>query len=164
MMNNFYFTSTGPEYLYNLQDKSCDPKIIKEKSYPHNSSKWNYIKAGQLYKHTPTGIIRRVVFADSNYVTLEDVTSYYSHCSIKDFKKFRIPYTPKEEKVSHSSNYTNTQDMINIKNIKGKLFQHIHTGEIRKVVYADDNYVTLSNMSCYYKRSEEHTSELPVTQ
>lgn len=49
-MNNFYFTSTGPEnlynsskaitdngYLYNLQDKSCDPKIIKEKSYQHIS-------------------------------------------------------------------------------------------------------------------------------
>lgn len=49
-MNNFYFTSTGPEnlynsskvitdngYLYNLQDKSCDPKLIKEKPYKHTS-------------------------------------------------------------------------------------------------------------------------------
>ena len=50
MISNFYFTSTGPEnlfnsskaitdngYLYNLQYKSCDPKLIKEKPYKHTS-------------------------------------------------------------------------------------------------------------------------------
>ena len=52
MMNNFYFTSTDLEnlysnskvitdngYLYNLQDKSCDPKLIKEKSCQHTFDK-----------------------------------------------------------------------------------------------------------------------------
>lgn len=39
--------------------------------------------------------------------------------------------------------------MINIKNIKGKLFQHMYTGEIRKVVYADDDCVTLCDKSRY---------------
>jgi hypothetical protein len=106
----------------------------------------NYIKAGQLYKHTPTGIVRRVVLADNNRVTFkEDATSCYSHCSIKDFKKFWIPYTPKEEKVSHSSNYTNTQDMIDIKNIEGKYYQHTPTGKIKKVVCVSDNYIILRN-------------------
>lgn len=50
MMNNFYSTSTSPEnlyssskaiidngYLYNLQYKSCDPKLIKEKPYKYTS-------------------------------------------------------------------------------------------------------------------------------
>ena len=39
--------------------------------------------------------------------------------------------------------------MIDIKNIKGKLFQHIPTGEIRKVVYADDDCVILCDKSRY---------------
>ena len=37
--------------------------------------------------------------------------------------------------------------MIDIKNIKGKLYQHIPTGKIEKVVYADDDRVTLCNNS-----------------
>ena len=106
----------------------------------------NYIRIGQLYQHIPTGIIGRAVLADNNRVTFkEDATSYYSHCSIKDFKKYWIPYTPKEEKVSHSSNYTNTQDMIDIKNIEGKHYQHTPTGKIKKVVCVDKNYVILRN-------------------
>ena len=36
-----------------------------------------------------------------------------------------------------------------IKNIKGKLYQHIPTGKIEKVVYADDDCVTLYNKSRY---------------
>ena len=40
--------------------------------------------------------------------------------------------------------------MIDIKNIKGKLYQHIPTGKIEKVVYADDDWVTLCNNSLYY--------------
>ena len=39
--------------------------------------------------------------------------------------------------------------MIDIKNIKGKLFQHIPTGEIKKVVYADDDCIILRNKSRY---------------
>ena len=39
--------------------------------------------------------------------------------------------------------------MIDIKNIKGKLYQHIPTGKIEKVVYADDDCVTLYNKSRY---------------
>lgn len=39
--------------------------------------------------------------------------------------------------------------MIDIKNIKGKLYQHIPTGKIEKVVYADDDCVTLYGKSRY---------------
>ena len=39
--------------------------------------------------------------------------------------------------------------MIDIKNIKGKLYQHIPTGKIDKLVYADDDCVTLYNKSRY---------------
>ena len=82
----------------------------------------NDIKVGQLYKHTPTGIIRRVVFvfADNNYVTLkEDATSYYSYCSVKDFKKFWKPYEvpnvkAPDDKVNHPSHYTWLKDLCGI--------------------------------------------------
>lgn len=33
----------------------------------------NDIKIGQLYQHTPTGIVRRVVYVDKNYVALKGV-------------------------------------------------------------------------------------------
>lgn len=39
--------------------------------------------------------------------------------------------------------------MIDIKNIKGKLYQHIPTGKIEKIVYADDDCVTLYGKSRY---------------
>ena len=39
--------------------------------------------------------------------------------------------------------------MIDIKSIKGKLYQHIPTGKIEKLVYADDDCVTLYNKSRY---------------
>ena len=39
--------------------------------------------------------------------------------------------------------------MIDIKNIKGKLYQNISTGKIEKVVYADDDCVTLYDKSRY---------------
>ena len=80
----------------------------------------NYIKAGQLYKHTPTGIVRRVVLADNNRVTFkEDATSYYSHCSIKDFKKYWRPYEAPndkahDDKVNHPSHYTWLKDLCGI--------------------------------------------------
>lgn len=49
----------------------------------------NDIKIGQLYKHTPTGIVKRLVFADSNHVTFkEDATFTKFYCSIDDFKSF----------------------------------------------------------------------------
>ena len=80
----------------------------------------NYIKAGQLYKHTPTGIVRRVVLADNNRVTFkEDATSNYSHCSIKDFKKYWRPYEvpnvkAPDDKVNHPSHYTWLKDLCGI--------------------------------------------------
>lgn len=80
----------------------------------------NYIKAGQLYKHTPTGIVRRVVLADNNRVTFkEDATSHYSHCSIKDFKKYWRPYEvpnvkAPDDKVNHPSHYTWLKDLCGI--------------------------------------------------
>ena len=40
--------------------------------------------------------------------------------------------------------------MIDIKNIKGKLYQHIPTGKIEKVVYADDDCITLYDKSRYH--------------
>ena len=80
----------------------------------------NDIKIGQLYKHTPTGIVRRVVLADNNRVTFkEDATSNYSHCSIKDFKKYWRPYEAPndkahDDKVNHPSHYTWLKDLCGI--------------------------------------------------
>lgn len=79
----------------------------------------NYIKAGQLYKHTPTGIVRRVVLADNNRVTFkEDATSKYSYCNIEDFKKFWKPYKEDNKtsnnKVNHPSHYTWLKDLCGI--------------------------------------------------
>ena len=39
--------------------------------------------------------------------------------------------------------------MIDTKNIKGKLYQHIPTGKIEKVVYVNDDCVTLYDKSRY---------------
>lgn len=79
----------------------------------------NDIKIGQLYKHTPTGIVMRAVLADSNHVTLEDVTSNYSYCSMEDFKKFWKPYEvpnvkAPDDKVNHPSHYTWLKDLCGI--------------------------------------------------
>ena len=79
----------------------------------------NDIKIGQLYQHTPTGIVRRVVFADSNHITLkEDATSNYSYCSVNGFKKFWIPYKEdnkvSDDKVNHPSHYTWLKDKCGI--------------------------------------------------
>lgn len=80
----------------------------------------NYIRMGQLYQHIPTGIIRRVVFADSNRVTFkEDATFNYSYCSIEDFKKYWRPYeAPNDntlnDKVNHPSHYTWLKDLCGI--------------------------------------------------
>ena len=79
----------------------------------------NYIKAGQLYKHTPTGIVRRVVLADNNHVSFkEDATSNYSYCSMEDFKKFWKPYKEdnktSDDKVNHPSHYTWLKDLCGI--------------------------------------------------
>ena len=79
----------------------------------------NYIKIGQLYKHTPTGIVRRVVLADNNHVSFkEDATSNYSYCSIEDFKKFWKPYKEdnktSDDKVNHPSHYTWLKDLCGI--------------------------------------------------
>ena len=80
----------------------------------------NDIKIGQLYQHIPTGIVRRVVLADNNRVTFkEDATSYYSHCSIKDFKKYWRPYEvpnvkAPDDKVNHPSHYTWLKDLCGI--------------------------------------------------
>lgn len=79
----------------------------------------NYIRIEQLYQHIPTGIIRRVVFADSNRVTFkEDATSNYSYCSIEDFKKFWKPYKEdnktSDDKVNHPSHYTWLKDKCGV--------------------------------------------------
>lgn len=79
----------------------------------------NDIKIGQLYKHTPTGIVRRVVLADNNHVSFkEDATSNYSYCSMEDFKKFWKPYKEdnktSDDKVNHPSHYTWLKDLCGI--------------------------------------------------
>ena len=79
----------------------------------------NDIKIGQLYQHTPTGIVRRVVFVGSNCVTFkEDATFTYFYCSVKDFKKFWKPYKEdnktSDDKVNHPSHYTWLKDLCSI--------------------------------------------------
>ena len=78
------------------------------------------IKIGQLYQHTPTGIVRRVVFVDDNYVTLEgDDYDYSRFGNIENFKKFWRPYKAtnnkvSDDKVNHPSHYTWLKDLCGI--------------------------------------------------
>ena len=82
----------------------------------------DYIRIGQLYKHTPTGIVKRVVSADSNRVTFEENTPGTCSCfsvSVKDFEKFWKPYKATDDKASndkvdHPSHYTWLKDLCGI--------------------------------------------------
>lgn len=80
----------------------------------------NDIVIGQLYQHTPTGIIRRVVSAGSACVTLKEDTAFnYFYCSTDDFKKFWKPYKASDDKapddkVNHPSHYTWLKDLCGI--------------------------------------------------
>ena len=80
----------------------------------------NDIKIGQLYQHTPTGIVRRVVYVDKNYVTLKEGDCNYSRFgNIENFKKFWKPYeVPNvkalDDKVNHPSHYTWLKDLCGI--------------------------------------------------
>ena len=80
----------------------------------------NDIKIGQLYQHTPTGIVRRVVYVDKNYVTLEgDDYDYSRFSNIENFKKFWRPYEAFDKKasndrVNHPSHYTWLKDLCGI--------------------------------------------------
>ena len=83
----------------------------------------NDIKIGQLYKHTPTGIVRRVVYVDKNYVTLKGGDYDYSRFgNIENFKKFWRPYEAPndkahDDKVNHPSHYTWLKDLCGIEAI-----------------------------------------------
>lgn len=80
----------------------------------------NYIRIGQLYKHTPTGIVRKVVYVDKNYVTLKEGDYDYSRFdNIENFKKFWRPYEAPnvkapDDKVNHPSHYTWLKDLCGI--------------------------------------------------
>ena len=83
----------------------------------------NDIKIGQLYQHTPTGIVRRVVYVDKNYVILKGDDywgDYYSRFgNIENFKKFWKPYKAtnnkvSDDKVNHPSHYTWLKDLCGI--------------------------------------------------
>ena len=80
----------------------------------------NDIKIGQLYQHTPTGIVRRVVYVDKNYVTLEVGNNNYSRFgNTENFKKFWRPYEAPndkahDDKVNHPSHYTWLKDLCGI--------------------------------------------------
>lgn len=74
---------------------------------------------GKLYRHTPTGIVRRVMSAGSNIVVLkDDVTSMYTYCSEGNFKKFWKPYKEdnkvSDDKVNHPSHYTWLKNLCGI--------------------------------------------------
>ena len=84
----------------------------------------NDIKIGQLYQHTPTGIVRRVVYVDKNYVKLKrgdyyDNYDYSRFGNIENFKKFWRPYEAPndkahDDKVNHPSHYTWLKDLCGI--------------------------------------------------
>ena len=80
----------------------------------------NDIKIGQLYQHTSTGIVRRVVYVDKNYVTLKgDNYDYSRFGNIENFKKFWRPYEAPnvkapDDKVNHPSHYTWLKDLCGI--------------------------------------------------
>lgn len=74
---------------------------------------------GKLYRHTPTGIVRRVMSVGSNTVALkDDATSIYTYCSEWHFKKFWKPYKEdnkaSNDKVNHPSHYTWLKDLCGI--------------------------------------------------
>ena len=109
-MSNFYSTTAGSVNIYSDFTTTIDNSI-------NNSSTMNYIKAGQLYKHTPTGIVRRVVSVGDNYVTLQNNSN--SRCLTKDFLKFWRPYEAPndkahDDKVNHPSHYTWLKDLCGI--------------------------------------------------
>ena len=80
----------------------------------------NDIKIGQLYKHTPTGIVRRVVLVGDNYVTLKGGDNDYSRfANIENFKEYWRPYEAPndkahDDKVNHPSHYTWLKDLCGI--------------------------------------------------
>ena len=80
----------------------------------------NDIKIGQLYQHIPSGIVRRVVCVDKNYVTLKEGNYDYSRFgNIENFKKFWRPYEvpnvkAPDDKVNHPSHYTWLKDLCGI--------------------------------------------------
>lgn len=80
----------------------------------------NDIKIGQLYKHTPTGIVRRVIYVGKNFVTLEGRDCEYSRFgNVENFKKFWRPYEASndkahDDKVNHPSHYTWLKDLCGI--------------------------------------------------
>ena len=109
-MSNFYCTSTDPENPYRDSTTTTDNSI-------NNSSTMNDIKIGQLYQHTPTRIVRRVVSVGDNYVTLQNNSN--SRCLIRDFSKFWKPYEASDnkvpnDKVNHPSHYTWLKDLCGI--------------------------------------------------
>ena len=69
---------------------------------------------GKLYRHIPTGTIRKVIFVDKNYVTFKDGDSGYSCCDMEIFKKFWKPYEAPDDKVDHPSHYTWLKDLCGI--------------------------------------------------
>ena len=80
----------------------------------------NDIKIGKLYQHIPSGIVRRVVHVDQNYVTLKGGNYDYSRFgNIENFKKFWRPYEAPndkahDDKVNHPSHYTWLKDLCGI--------------------------------------------------
>ena len=80
----------------------------------------NDIKIGQLYKHTPTGIVRRVVYVGKNYVTFKEGDCDYSRFgNIENFNKSWKPYEAPndkahDDKVNHPSHYTWLKDLCGI--------------------------------------------------
>ena len=74
---------------------------------------------GKLYKHVATGEIRKVIFANDDWVTLSG-KSRYSTCYIVDFLKYWKPCEPSdasnapEDKVNHLSHYTWLKNLCGI--------------------------------------------------
>lgn len=74
---------------------------------------------GKHYQHTPTGEIKRVVYADDDCVTLCD-KSIYSTCYTVDFLKFWKSYEASNtsdvsnDKVNHPSHYAWLKDLCGI--------------------------------------------------
>lgn len=73
---------------------------------------------GKLYQHIPTGKVKKVVYADDDWVTLCDNSIYYP-CLTKDFLKFWKPYEApnvktSDDKVNHPSHYTWLKDLCGI--------------------------------------------------
>ena len=121
-MSNFYSTTAGSVNIYSDSTTTTD-NSINNSSNDTNIQDISKNIIGKLFQHIPSGIVRRVVYVDKDYVTLKDDYGYSRFSNIENFKKFWKPYEASNasntsnvsnDKVNHPSHYTWLKDLCGI--------------------------------------------------